>query len=138
MERPSLKTVSLALNMLLLAALLAREGQHLLLRFQMETEAPSWAKYAGAMQAVADYGNGVRRLYRPALATDVGSHQTSFTGRTEDGVEVWSWTYYANGGECSRLCAEAYADAYDARMRNFIKHPRTYANNGVAATRTGG
>ncbi len=134
MKRPSLKSVSLILNALLLFALLAREGQHMLLRFQTETEAPSWATYAGAMQAVADYGNGVRRFYRPTLANDT-SARSSFTGQIDQGAEVWSWTYFGNMGEASRLSAVAFTDAYNARMLNFLKDPASYAHNGVAATR---
>ncbi len=68
MKRPSLETVSLFLNVLLLFTLLVRKGQRWLVdKFQVEMEAPSWATFAGNMQASADYGNGVRRFYRPTL-----------------------------------------------------------------------
>jgi hypothetical protein len=132
-KRPSLKTASLILNGILLLALAAREGQHMLLRFQMETEAPHWAKYAGAMQAIADFGNGVRRFYRPTLGTD-STTKASYTGQLDHGAEVWSWIYYRNLGESSRLSAVAYTEAYNARMMNFIKEPESYRANGAAAS----
>ena len=57
-------TLSLLLNVVLLGALAYREIQ----RLAWEFEAPSWARFAGSMQAHADFGNGVRRIYRPTLA----------------------------------------------------------------------
>jgi hypothetical protein len=127
-------TLSLLLNAVLLGVLAYREVNFRIQRFLWESEAPGWAKYAGAMQAVADYGNGVRRFYRPTLAKET-SAKASFTGQLDQGAEVWTWIYFDNMGEASRSSALAYTDAYNARMLNFIKDPASYERNGVAATR---
>jgi hypothetical protein len=127
-------TLSLLLNAVLLGVLAYREVNFRIQRFLWESEAPGWAKYAGAMQAVADYGNGLRRFYRPTLAKDT-SARASFTGELDQGAEVWTWIYYENMGEASRSSAVAFTDAYNARMLNFIKDPESYEKNGVAATR---
>jgi hypothetical protein len=127
-------TLSLLLNAILLGVLACREVNLRIQRLLQESDAPGWAKYAGAMQAVADYGNGVRRFYRPTLAKDT-SARASFTGELDQGAEVWTWIYYESVGEASRSSAVAFIDAYNARMRNFIKDPASYEKNGVAATR---
>lgn len=125
-------TLSLLLNAILLVTLAYRETNFRIQRFLWESEAPSWAKYAGGMQAVADYGNGVRRFYRPTFAKDTGV-SASFTGQLDQGAEVWTWIYYGTGA--SQASATAYTDAYNARMLDFIKDPAAYGKNGVAATR---
>jgi hypothetical protein len=122
-------------NAILLGALAYREINFRIQRFMWESEVPGWAKYAGAMQAVADYGNGVRRFYRPIFAKDT-SARASFTGQLDQGAEVWTWIYYQDTGDASKSAAVAYTDAYNARMLNFIKDPTSYEKNGVAATRS--
>lgn len=130
---PSIRTCSLVLNALLLIFLLFREGQHWLIRFQSETEAPGWARYAGAMQAIADYGNGVRRLYRPIQSSEA-VQKAKFTGEIEHGAQVWTWIYHEQLGEAARQSALAFTDGYNARMRNFIDDPQSYSSNASAAT----
>jgi hypothetical protein len=132
-KRPSIKTISLLANVILLVALFTREAENRLGRFQMEHEAPSWAGYAGAMQAIADYGNGVRRFYRPTFTNDLRA-KSSFTGQFDQGAEVWSWIYFGDMGEASRLSAVAFTEAYNARMMNFMKDPSSFTRNGAAAT----
>ena len=73
--------LSLLLNAILLGTLTYREMSFRIQRSLWESEAPNWAKYAGGMQAVADYGNGVRRFYRPTLAKDI-SENAAFTGQS--------------------------------------------------------
>ena len=133
MKRPSIKTISLLTNVVLLYVIFVRESQNRLARFYMEQESPSWAAYAGAMQAIADFGNGVRRFYRPTLTEDTRA-RSSFTGQLDQGAQVWSWIYFGNLGEPSRLSAIAYTDAYNARMLKFIQDPSSYSRNGAAAT----
>jgi hypothetical protein len=127
-------TLSLLLNGILLGVLAYREVNVRIQRMSWESESPGWAKYAGAMQAVADYGNGVRRLYRATLAKDAGV-KASFTGQVDRGAEVWTWIYYEEMGDASRAAAAAFTEAYNARMLNFMKDPGAYSRNGVAARR---
>jgi len=127
-------TLSLVLNVVLLAALTYREVNFRIQRFSRESDARGWARFAGSMQAHADYGNGVRRIYRPTLATST-SDRCGFTGDREGDAEVWSWLYHAELGEASRAAAESFADAYNKLMRKYMADPDSYEPHGVAATR---
>jgi hypothetical protein len=109
--------------------------------FYVETQVTSMSRYAGKLQASADFGNGVRRFYRPTLASDTNA-RSAFTGEREEGVEVWSWTYYSASwmvcliDQADKASAEAFADTYNAQMRNFIKNPAKYDPHGEAATQS--
>jgi hypothetical protein len=125
-------TLSVLLNVVLLAILAYREVNYRIQRFLWESGAPSWARYAGSMQAHADFGNGVRRIYRPTLAAP--HDRARFTGEHEGDAEVWSWLYHSELGEASRAEAESFTDGYNRRMRNYIADPDSYEPNGLAAT----
>jgi len=49
------------------------------------------ASYAAAMQAHADFANGVRRQYELSEGEKSG-----YTHRNDGPFEVWQWTYYPN------------------------------------------
>ncbi|HYV39987.1 MAG TPA: hypothetical protein VE988_30155 [Gemmataceae bacterium] len=121
-------TVSLLANVALIAVFAFRESQ----RFLWESEAPRWAKYAGAMQAHADFGNGVRRFYRAVPAASV-NERAMFTGEHDGTAEVWTHLYFNGQGVDSRRTAEAYVDAYNKRMRGYIADPNSYKLNGLSA-----
>lgn len=133
-SRRFILTLSLLLNLVLLAVLGYREVNSHIQRLLWETDVPSWARYAGAMQAIADFGNGVRRIYRPTLATQTND-RPRFTGEHDGDAEVWSWLYYGEMGEASRAAAESFADGYNRRMRNYIANPSSYQPHQLAATR---
>lgn len=56
-------------------------------QMQWEGEVSSMAGYAAALQAHADFRNGVLRQYQ---LTEDG--RAAFTGRHDGPFEVWSWT----------------------------------------------
>lgn len=112
-----------------------RESGQVIVRVQSEMEVQNWARFAGGMQAVADYGNGVRRIYRPVL-NDKLETRSSFTGQHDDrGAEIWSWVYYSESSAMSRIGAEAFTAAYDRRMRGFMDDPKSFDMKRFAATR---
>ena len=129
-RRRLILAVSMLLNVVLLGALAYREVQFAIQRW----EAQAWARYAGSMQAHADFGNGVRRFYHPTLAASTND-RGGFTGERDGDAEVWSFLYHAELGEASRATAELFADAYNKRMRNYIADPASYKPNGLAANR---
>ena len=118
--------VSLLLNVILLLALAFGYGYFRFQRTWWEMEGPHWAAYAGTMQCIADHDNGVIRYYRmvTVVATGDGARST-FTGDRENGVEVWSWPWYSNLGEASRVSTKAFVDAYNRRMKNFVNDAAT-------------
>ena len=125
--------LSMLLNAVLLAVLAGREISFRHQASLWDAQAPAWARYAGTMQAIADYGNGVRRIYRPTLPNDLPA-RGPFTGQVDQGCEVWAWIYYEELGEASRSSAVAFTDAYNKRMRNCIKDPELCDRNRAAAT----
>ncbi len=118
--------VSLCLNAILLLALAAGYGNLRFQRVLWETEGPHWASYAGTMQCIADHDGGVTRFYRMVTvsATD-GKGESKFTGERENGVEVWSWPWHSTLGEPSRASTQAFVDAYNRRMKNFVADATT-------------
>lgn len=132
--RRRILALSLLMNAALVIAFAAREVHHRVQRFLWESDAPSWAGYAGSMQAHADFGNGVRRFYRPTPAASLDA-RSAFTGHRDGQAEIWSWVYYPSLGEAARASAESFADAYNKRMKNYIADPGSYEPNGLAATR---
>lgn len=127
--------LSLLLNLVLGGLLIYREVHFRTQQFAWEAEAPNWAKYAGAMQAHADFGNGVRRVYRAMLSSSSNS-RAGFTGEHEGIAQVWSWTYHGELGNANRAAAESFTDAYNNRMRDYIANPNLYEPNRLAATQT--
>ena len=117
---------SLCLNAILLLAL---AGGYVYFReqsFLWEMEGPHWASYAGTMQCVSDHDGGIKRYYRLVTVPATGDKaESKFTGDRENGVEVWSWPWYTNLGEASRASTQEFVDAYNRRMKNFIKDAAT-------------
>jgi hypothetical protein len=125
-NRNWLLIVSLWLNAILLLALAVGYGYFRFQRVWWEMEGPQWATYAGTMQCIADHDNGVSRYYRMVTVVATGGKAGStFTGDREHGVEVWSWPWYSNLGEASRVSTQAFVDAYNCRMKNFVKDAAT-------------
>ncbi len=114
---------SLWLNAFLLVAFAAGYGYLRFQSFHWEMEGPHWATYAGTIQCIADHDGGVTRFYRltTVSATD-DKAERKFTGEHENGVEVWSWPWY---GEASRASTQEFVDAYNRRMKNFVKDAAT-------------
>jgi hypothetical protein len=134
-------TVSILINCLLALAVSLLGFELLMEHLYVELQVTSMSRYAGALQASADFGNGVRRFYRPTPAKDTSAGPT-FTGERDRGVEVWSqpfcsvsWMVYLID-QADKTRAEAFADAYNARMRDFIKNPAKYDPHGEAATQS--
>jgi len=125
---------SLLLNAALLSTLAYLEAQHRVQRALRDLVAGSWARYAGAMQAHADFGNGVRRLYRPTPAT-LPNERSGFTGTREGDAEVWSWVYHREPWGGDRASAESFADGYNQRMKKDLADPASYEPHGPAAGR---
>jgi hypothetical protein len=134
MKRPTLRALSLMLNLLFVLAFLLGAGW--LRFFQTETvmDVYSWASYAGVMQACADDGVGERRFYRPMLTDLNGPGRSHFTGQTEQGERVWTWPYYQLYGYSGKAGADAFTNAYNRRMLNFISNPKSFQAAGVSAT----
>jgi len=122
---------SFAINLALLAAL-AFLGFRIWLS---NSEMDAWARYAGKMQAHADFGNGVRRFYRPTVAKSI-EDRGGFDGEHDGDAEIWSWIVYAGLGSSSQRSAEAFTEAYNRRMREYIAKPELYKPHGVAANRS--
>jgi hypothetical protein len=102
---------------------------------QAEEEVSGLAAYAGTMQAIADFGHGVHRLYRPTLATAAdGSSYRHFTGQTDHGAEVWTWSYYTSTLSFNEASARAFTEAYNRRILNFIANPAPFRKSDFAAT----
>lgn len=132
--RRRILALSLLMNAALVIAFASREVHYRIQRFVWESGAPSWAGYAGSMQAHADFGNGVRRFYRPTPEAS-SEARSAFTGDRDGQAEIWSWVYYPSLGEAARASAESFADAYNKRMKNYIADPGSYEPTGLAATR---
>jgi len=120
--RRLLVAVSLLLNAALLLELYFREQPHRIDGFTWDAQAPAWAAYAGRMQAERHFAGGVRRLYRPAPAASFDD-RCGFTGTREGEAEVWTWVYHPDSGDAARSSAEAFADAYNQRMRKYLADP---------------
>lgn len=118
--------VSLWLNAILLLALAVGYGYFRFQRMQSDMEVSVWAVYAGTMQCIADHDSGVTRYYRMVTVPATGGKaESSFTGDHEDGVEVWSWPWYSNAGEAMRVSTKEFVDAYNRRMKNFVRDAAT-------------
>jgi hypothetical protein len=117
---------SLCLNAALLLALIGGYEYFRFQRLRWEIEEPHWAIYAGTMQCIADHDGGVTRYYRMVTVPATGSKgEIKFTGEHENGVEVWSWPSYSNIDEASRASTQEFVDAYNRRMKNFVKDAAT-------------
>ncbi len=115
---------SLFLNGILVVAL-AFGYQYLRFeRIGWEWEAPAWATYAGTMDCIASHDNGVRRFYQLVTVT-TGEAKMAFTGERYNGVEIWSWPTYPGLGEASQAANQAFVEAYNRRMRNFLADAAT-------------
>jgi hypothetical protein len=125
-NRNWLLTASLCLNAMLLLMLAGGYGYFQFQRLWWEMEGPHWATYAGTMQCIADHDGGITRYYRMVTVPATGSKgEIKFTGDHENGVEVWSWPWYSNLGEASRASTQKFVDAYNGRMKNFVKDATT-------------
>ena len=110
----------------------------LLIRFWWENRlaedsAFGFAAYAGAMQAHADYRNGVLRQYE--LIAD--SH-TGFTGQRDGPFEVWGWNFYPSLGRIDRIANEAFVEVYDKKMKFMQQHPEQFQPDETGAHKTNG
>lgn len=125
-NRNRLLIVSLWLNAILILALAAGYGYFRFQRMWWEMEAPHWATYAGTMQCISDHDGGITRYYRMEKVSPTGGKaESKFTGDHETGIEVWSWPWYSNLGEASRASTQEFVDAYNRRMKNFVKEATT-------------
>jgi hypothetical protein len=125
-NRNWLFVASLYLNTILLLALAAGYEYFSYQRLSWEMEGPHWATCAGTMQCIADHDGGVTRYYRMVTMPATGGNaELKFTGDHDGGVEVWSWPWYSNLGEASRASNQEFVDAYNRRMKNFIKEAAT-------------
>jgi hypothetical protein len=111
-------------NVVLFLICAGRELQHREEKFLWDYEAPPWARYAGTMQAEAHAEHGTFRFLRLTTVTN-GPGECADTGERENGIEIWSWSYYPSMGEASRACNQAYVDGYNARMKTAIADATT-------------
>jgi hypothetical protein len=119
-------TVSLCLNAILCFSLIAGYFYVCDERFTMEIEAQHWAGHAGTMDCISDHDNGITRYYRIVVVPPTGDKaESKFLGERKDGVEVWSWPWYSNLGEASRVSTMQFVDSYNRRMENFVKESTT-------------
>jgi hypothetical protein len=93
-----------------------------------QNELYGFATYAGAMQAHADYGNGVRRQYE--LVADIRS---GFTSRHDGPFGVWRWTYYPNLGQSKLFANKAFVETYNSKMKFMQQHPEQFRPDEVCA-----
>jgi hypothetical protein len=125
-NRKWLLAVSLSLNGILILVLAFGYTYFRYQRVMWEMEGPVWAMIAGTMQCIADHDTGTTRYYRlVAVPVTEGKAERKFTGEHEDGVEIWAWPWYANLGEASRMSQQAFVDAYNGRMKNFVREAST-------------
>lgn len=125
-NRNWLLIVSLWLNAILILALTVGYGYLRFQRMWWEIEALHWATYAGTMQCIADHDGGITRYYRMVTVPAAREKaERKFTGDRENGVEVWPWLWYSNLGETSRVSTQEFVDAYNRRMKNFVKDAAT-------------
>lgn len=114
-RRRLLLVIVLLLTNVTTAALLARSWW---VDWMAQNELYGFATYAGAMQAHADYANGVHRQYELVADTRSG-----FTGRHDGPFEVWRWTYYPDLGQSHLRANQAFVEMYNTKMRFMLQHP---------------
>lgn len=125
-KRKRLLLFSLWLNAVFIVVFVAGYEYYRFQRIWWEMEASHWAVAAGATECIADHDAGTTRYYRMVTLPPTDLHaESKFTGDREDGVEVWSWPWYSNLGEASRVSNEKYLEAYNGRMKNFVKGSTT-------------
>jgi hypothetical protein len=123
-RRTFILKASLLLNAALLIALLSGYGYYRFQQFMWNSQAFSFAVYAGTMQCISDHDHGIQRIYRVTVVT--GTHgQSVFTGERDHGVEVWSWPLYSSLGEAARVSNNEFVNAYNRRMQNFMRDAAT-------------
>jgi hypothetical protein len=86
------------------------------------------ATYAGAMQADADFRNGVLRFYE--LTPDTKAEDTH---RKDGPFEVWTRTYYPNLGHAHEFAEQRFVEMYNEKMRYMHAHPERFDPNGDSA-----
>lgn len=125
-KRNGLLLVSLASNAILVVMLMAGYEYYRFQRIWWESEAQHWAVAAGATECIADPDAGTTRYYRMVTLPPTDLHaESKFTGEREDGVEVWSWPWYSNLGEASRVSTKKFVETYNDRMKNFVREAAT-------------
>jgi hypothetical protein len=92
---------------------------------QWEQEMYGMATYTGAMQADADFRNGILRLFE--LVADTKSEDTH---RKDGPFEVWTWTWYPDLGHANEFAEERFVEMYDEKMRYMYAHPEKFNPNG--------
>jgi hypothetical protein len=96
-------------------------GRSWLLNFQWETEMEVMAGYAAAIQARADFENGVRRQYELSL-----DGKTEYLHRNDGAFEVWSYAYYPILGHGHVFGEQRYVEVYNSKMRYMYQHPERF------------
>ena len=99
-----------------------------------EAQVSGWAGYAGAKQAEADFGRGVRRVYRAAPAASCDD-RGGFTGERDGAAEIWACVYHPGLGEADRIGADAFAGAYNETMRGYLAGPMDAAGHASLKSR---
>lgn len=89
--------------------------------WRWKDSASSFAKYAGALQAMDDFEAGRYRLYQ--LIED---RDSEFTGRYEGPFEIWYKPYYPILGWPDKYCAKMFIKIYNSKMRYMHEHPEKF------------
>ena len=82
------------------------------------------SSFAGALQAHADFRNGVRRQYE--LSTD---GKVEYTRRNDGPFEVWKWPYYPDSsvlGHGDAFGNDSFVQTYNAKMKAMNEHPERF------------
>lgn len=80
------------------------------------------AGYAAAMQAYADFANGVLRQYE--LVPD--ENRAKFTGRHDGPFEVWTWPYFPSLGRGDIYATQRFVEIYNLKMRYMQRNPAAF------------
>jgi hypothetical protein len=97
---------------------------------EWETEAVGMASYAGAMQALADFHDGVLRQYELSEGDETG-----YTQRNDGPFEIWHWPYHPSLGHGHVFSSQRFVEMYNSKMRYMHEHPDGFNFNGNGAHR---